>query len=112
MTCAKKGCTKEAKWHPVLLFYAPKELHCPVPLQSVLSIGICQECQSTAKTTDFLSEDGWLQICASVAALGKVKPKQSLTRLAWLPFGDFDKIRFDATVEIGSAAIKQSGEII
>jgi hypothetical protein len=89
MTCAKLGCTNPAAWHPCLLIYPPARYNSPVPIQSILSIGICTSCKDASKLEDFLGDEGWRQITDQLAKMGLVAPDRKLTKLAWRKAGEF-----------------------
>lgn len=96
--CDKRGCLRPAAWSPCLLLYVPTSYHCPEPIHAALNLGICDECSGESKAEDFISEEGWEQICDSLKAAGKVRPDRKLTKIAWLPLGAFNSIRADGAL--------------
>lgn len=81
--CDKLNCTNGGIYKPVLLFYAPKEYNFPEPIKCILGLKICLEHKKSGTVDDFLSNEGWIQLCERIAGIGKVIPDRKLTKLTW-----------------------------
>jgi len=84
MACDIKGCTcQDAPWSPILLLYAPARYGEHPPIQSQLSLKICDTHKESLKPEDLICDAGWIQIEQAVASRGKAKPDRSRTRIDW-----------------------------
>lgn len=87
--CDKSNCTNDARYHPVLLLYAPRKYNLNQPIKSILSLEICQDCMEKAILDDFISNEGWIQICEMIDKAGKILPDRSRSQLAFDRIGSF-----------------------
>lgn len=79
-TCAKVDCGKPGMWHPVLLLRVHMG-HQPAP--ALMNIVVCDHHKKVCTTDDFLTDQGWKQICAGFKQIGRQEPTRELTELAW-----------------------------
>lgn len=82
--CDRQDCQNEGAYHPVLLLYAPRKYNINDPIKSILSINVCEEHVKEDKLENFLSNEGWIQLCEAIASIGKVLPERSRTQLSWM----------------------------
>ncbi len=89
--CSLIGCEDEAKHHPVLLlFHYSKNgrsiTYSKKPAEAVLDLGLCDSHAKRATADQFISAEGWEQVCAGFAKIGKAMPTRHLTKLKLIPF--------------------------
>lgn len=81
--CNRQGCNREARWSPVLLLYAPRKYGAHPPIQSHMTMGVCDVHRAGIQLADLMDDAGWVKITAAVAASGRAVPDRSRTQLAW-----------------------------
>lgn len=93
LTCDRKDCGKPAVWYPVLCFFAKGYRNAP-PLQTVLSMAICEPCTGKVEIEHLLTEDGWGKISQALKAMGKAEADRARTQLRWWPIADAQAGKF------------------
>lgn len=85
MICSRISCENEARWYPVMLFYAPRRVfpHAP-PARAVVGVAVCDDHKEIVTLRDLLSDEGWQQILAGFARAGKAQPDRLATRLEFI----------------------------
>jgi len=90
--CDKTGCSNDAKYHPSLLLFAPYKYNCNDPIRTILSLEICEDHKISASLDDFLSNEGWIQLCEMISKAGRVIPERKRTKLTWELIGSFNSM--------------------
>lgn len=79
MNCARADCGKPATKRPVLSFAAKVLPHGP-RARGELGIGLCDQ-HAVADPAEFVTDEGWAQICAGMAAMGRAEPDRDTLRI-------------------------------
>lgn len=96
MNCAKVNCQLEFNcMFPVLLIWAkgiPKSAG--KPIEMVIGIPVCGRCQRTARAKDYMTDEGWSDLCARLKIIGKAEPDRDTMGLRWVrPFNIKEKFK-------------------
>ena len=86
--CDRKDCRGHGAWMPVLNITV-KGYRGP-PAQAIVNLRICDTCRPKLTVADFVSDEGWVMICAGFRAQGKATPTRKLTKLTWQKIPDPD----------------------
>jgi len=79
--CDRTDCYNQGRWMPVLQL-RPKGYH-GEPAQAAMALRICDQCKVKLKAKDFISDAGWIQMCAPFVAAGRPAPSRKLTTIKW-----------------------------
>lgn len=76
--CGRDGCAKPGIWYPVLVLRAHGG-----EAGVVLALKVCERHRKALGVEDFVTEQGWREICAGAARIGRPEPDRALTTLEW-----------------------------
>lgn len=85
--CGKKGCASLARWQVVLEFRSP--LAPQYPATAFIDLALCDGHKESSTAEDFITDEGWGQICAGLAAAKKAQPRRDLTTVKFRPLSLF-----------------------
>lgn len=81
--CDQKGCEARSTVRPILLFFAPWPNDCPA--KGVLGREYCADHGRALCVDQFITDEGWLQLCAGFDRVGKVRPERARVALELEP---------------------------
>jgi len=79
--CQMNQCEREGEWMPILEFRAGEN---KPPAPCALGLPICTFHKERSTVEDFLSDEGFKQVCDTMRAHGYEQPVRSLTSLRWV----------------------------
>jgi hypothetical protein len=78
-------CALDARWLPLMLFYADRRRFPNAgPARSVCGIPCCDEHRKKWTLAELLTDEGYEKIAAAFALMGKAQPKRSDTELTFI----------------------------
>ena len=93
--CSRSGCEHEARWYPVMLFYASrKQFPSAPPARAVAGLAVCDQHRETMTLDHLLTDDGWNRIVLGFRAVGKATPDRAATQLEFIPIDSAEAREF------------------
>jgi hypothetical protein len=93
------SCDNEAKWFPVMLFYAPRvEYPKAPPARAVCAIPTCDAHRALRTVYELLTDDGFATVCRMFRAQSKVLPDRSLTEVTFIEIDSREAQGFRASL--------------
>lgn len=80
--CGRAGCERIALWRPVLLLRPPRPL-VNGTASAELPLKVCDTCRMTTGVEDYVTDEGWQQICEGFHSVGRPPPERSRTTIEW-----------------------------
>lgn len=84
-TCNRNGCGEPSKWQIALVFFAAGHTQAHQGLVAEMGLALCDVHGKAATAADFLTDEGFAQVCHAMRMIGKAAPERALTKVKLLP---------------------------